>query len=91
MLALCVTVLLLAQAGVPLTSGFIAKFQIIAAAVDAKSYGLAIVAMVASVVAAFLYLRIIVSMYLIDADAEPTPVPPPGRGYRCPGRQSPRS
>jgi NADH-quinone oxidoreductase subunit N len=67
-LALCFTVFLLAQAGVPLTSGFMAKFQIISAAVDAKSYGLAIVAMVASVVAAFLYLRIIVSMYLVDDD-----------------------
>jgi NADH-quinone oxidoreductase subunit N len=68
-LALALTVLLLAQAGVPLTSGFVAKLGVIGAAVDEGDYALAIVAMLAAVVAAFLYLRIIVSMYL----AEPLP------------------
>ena len=63
-LALTFTVFLLSQAGVPLTSGFFAKFYVIGAAVDARSYWLAIIAMVASVVAAVLYLKIIVSMYL---------------------------
>lgn len=65
-LALCMTTLLLAQAGVPLTSGFIAKFGVIRAAVSAESYSLAVIAMVAAVVAAYLYLRIMVSMWLQD-------------------------
>jgi NADH-quinone oxidoreductase subunit N len=65
-LALALTIFLLAQAGVPLTTGFVAKFGVIAAAVDARSYVLAVIAMLASVIAAFLYLRIIVSMYLAD-------------------------
>jgi NADH-quinone oxidoreductase subunit N len=60
------TVLLLAQAGVPLTSGFVAKFGIIRAAVSTESYVLAVVAMLAAVIAAFLYLRIMVSMWLSD-------------------------
>jgi NADH-quinone oxidoreductase subunit N len=68
-LALVFTVLLLSQAGVPLTSGFIAKFQVIGAAVETKSYALAIIAMLSAVIGAFLYLRIIVSMYLVDAEA----------------------
>ena len=68
-LALAMTVLLLAQAGVPLTSGFVAKFGVIQAAVDERSYAIAIIAMVASVIAAFLYLRIMVSMWITDADA----------------------
>jgi NADH-quinone oxidoreductase subunit N len=79
LLAFTFTVLLLAQAGVPLTSGFIAKFDIILAAVDAKSYVLAVLAMVSAVIAAYLYLRIIVSMYLSDAPesgAPPVQVPP---------------
>jgi NADH-quinone oxidoreductase subunit N len=63
-LALAFTVLLLAQAGVPLTSGFIAKFAVIGAAVEEHSYAIAIIAMVAAVIAAFLYLRIMVSMWL---------------------------
>jgi NADH-quinone oxidoreductase subunit N len=68
-LALLFTVLLLAQAGVPLTSGFMAKFQVIAAAVDTHSYALALIAMLAAVIAAGLYLRIVVSMYLADPEA----------------------
>ena len=68
-LALILTVFLLAQAGVPLTSGFVAKFGVIAAASDTHSYALAVVAMLAAVIAAFLYLRIIVSMFLEEGDA----------------------
>lgn len=62
-LALVFTVLLLAQAGVPLTSGFMAKFYVIGAAVESEDYILAAVAMLAAVVGVFLYLRIIVAMY----------------------------
>ena len=67
-LALAFTVFLLAQAGVPFTTGFIAKFGVIQAAVDEGSYTLAVIAMVAAVVAAFLYLRIMVSMWLTPAE-----------------------
>ena len=52
---------LVAQAGVPFTSGFIAKFGVIRPAVDERSYVLAVIAMVTSVIAAFLYLRIMVA------------------------------
>ncbi|NBN97430.1 MAG: NADH-quinone oxidoreductase subunit N [Actinobacteria bacterium] len=67
--ALGFTVLLLAQAGVPLTSGFVAKFGVIRAAVSTESYVLAIVAMVSAVIAAYLYLRIMVSMWLAEPDS----------------------
>lgn len=71
-LALGLTVLLLAQAGVPFTSGFVAKFSVISAAVVERSYWLAIVAMVSAVVAAFAYLRVVVAMYFGDAgDTDP--------------------
>jgi NADH-quinone oxidoreductase subunit N len=70
-LALLFTVFLLAQAGVPLTGGFIAKFNVIAAAVDAKSYALALIAMLSAVIAAFLYLRIVLSMYTTGEGDEP--------------------
>ncbi|MFM1839648.1 MAG: NADH-quinone oxidoreductase subunit, partial [Actinomycetota bacterium] len=68
-LAMGMTVLLLAQAGVPLTSGFVAKFGIIRAAVSTESYVLAVVAMLAAVIAAFLYLRIMVSMWLSESES----------------------
>jgi NADH-quinone oxidoreductase subunit N len=66
--AVAFTVFLLAQAGVPFTSGFVAKFGVIQAAVSENSYAIAIIAMVAAVVAAFLYLRIMVSMWLHEPD-----------------------
>jgi NADH-quinone oxidoreductase subunit N len=69
-LALLMAVFLFAQAGVPLTSGFFAKFYVITAAVDAGSTSLAIIAMVSSVISAFLYLRITVSLYMGEPDEE---------------------
>jgi NADH-quinone oxidoreductase subunit N len=67
-LALTLTVFLFAQAGVPLTSGFFAKFYVITAAVEAGSTWLAVIAMITAVISAFLYLRITVSMYMSDTD-----------------------
>ncbi|MEX1217684.1 MAG: NADH-quinone oxidoreductase subunit N [Acidimicrobiales bacterium] len=61
--------LLLAQAGVPFTAGFFAKFLAITAAADAHAVPLAIIAMVSAVISAFLYLRIIVAMFMSDDEA----------------------
>ena len=71
-LALGLTVFLLAQAGVPLTSGFVAKWGVIQAAVAEESYAIALIAMIAAVVAAFLYLRIMVSTWLEPSDESTT-------------------
>jgi NADH-quinone oxidoreductase subunit N len=79
LLALGLTVLLLAQAGVPFTTGFLAKFSVVAAAVDAHSYVLAAIAMGSAAIAAFFYLRVVVAMYspvgavgdVSDGDAAP--------------------
>ncbi len=67
MLAVGFTVFLLAQAGVPLTSGFVAKWGVIQEAVSERSYAIAIIAMLAAVIGAFLYLRIMVSVWLHDS------------------------
>jgi NADH-quinone oxidoreductase subunit N len=57
----------LAQAGIPLTGGFIAKLEIFGASAEAGEYGLLVIAVLASVVAAFFYLRIAVAV-LTPAD-----------------------
>ncbi|MFM7065176.1 MAG: proton-conducting transporter membrane subunit, partial [Actinomycetes bacterium] len=62
-LALVFSIFLLAQAGVPLTAGFLSKFYVIRSAIDSGDTWLGVVAMLAAVVAAFLYLRVIVAMY----------------------------
>jgi NADH-quinone oxidoreductase subunit N len=74
------TVFLLAQAGMPLTSGFVAKFGVIQSAVGVGSYELAVIAMICAVIAAFVYLRIMVSMWLADlASTDVVVVPMPSR------------
>jgi NADH-quinone oxidoreductase subunit N len=67
-------VFLLAQAGIPFTTGFLAKFQVVAASVDVHSYALAVVAMVSAAVAAFFYLRVGITMYSpVGLVADPVP------------------
>lgn len=77
-LALAFSALLFAQAGVPFTSGFVAKFGVIKSAVEAESYAIAVVAMVGAVIGAFLYLRIMVSMWMEDpTNTEKVTIPRP--------------
>ncbi|MEI2811582.1 MAG: capsule assembly Wzi family protein [Nocardioides sp.] len=69
-LALALVVFVLAQAGVPFTGGFFAKFGVITAAVDAGHWWMGVAAMVSAVVSAFLYLRIVGAMYWPSDEAE---------------------
>ncbi|GAA4412364.1 NADH-quinone oxidoreductase subunit NuoN [Fodinibacter luteus] len=64
--------LLLAFAGIPLTSGFTAKFAAFAPAVEAGPGGavLVLIAVLASAVTAFVYVRLIVLMYFTDATGD---------------------
>jgi NADH-quinone oxidoreductase subunit N len=75
-LALLLTVFLLAQAGIPFTSGFFAKFYAIAASIDAGSWPLALIAMITAVIAAFLYLRLVVAMYMAGPEVDEATAPP---------------
>lgn len=61
---------LLAFAGIPLTSGFIAKFDVFAAAGGAGGSALVIVGVISSAIAAYFYIRIIVAMFFADAPAD---------------------
>lgn len=84
-LAAAFTLLLLAQAGVPFTSGFFAKFYAITAAVNAHSTPLAIIAMVSAVISAFLYLRLIVAMFMTGGDdGADAPLPDPASRIHVP-------
>jgi len=70
LLAITFTIFLLGQAGIPLTSGFFAKFYVIEAAIEERSYLLAIIAMIAAVIGAFLYLRILVKVWLSEPEKD---------------------
>lgn len=62
-LALSFAILLLAQAGAPFTTGFLAKLYVVEAAVQAHSYALAVIAMLSGAIAAAFYLRVVFVMY----------------------------
>jgi NADH-quinone oxidoreductase subunit N len=67
-LAAALALFLLAQAGIPFTTGFLAKLEVITASVGAHSTPLAVVAMVTAAIAAFFYLRVVVLVYAPLAD-----------------------
>jgi NADH-quinone oxidoreductase subunit N len=58
--------LLLAMAGIPLTSGFVGKWAVFAVALAAGAWPVVIAAVVASVIAAFFYVRLIWLMYFAE-------------------------
>ncbi|MDN5932721.1 MAG: NADH-quinone oxidoreductase subunit NuoN, partial [Pseudonocardia sp.] len=76
--AATMTFLLLGLAGIPLTSGFTAKFAVFSAALGDGMVWLVVIALIASAVAAFYYLRVIVLMYFNEPAADGPAVTVPG-------------
>ena len=62
-LALALGIFMFAMAGIPPTAGFFSKLYIFLAAINANLTGLAVIGVLASVVGAFYYLRIVKLMY----------------------------
>ena len=62
------TLFLLSLAGIPPTAGFIAKVSVFCAAIGAGHWLLALIGVLASVAAAFFYLRVIVLMYMQEPE-----------------------
>ena len=68
---------LLAFAGIPLTSGFISKLSVFKAAAQGGAVPLVIIGVISSGIAAYFYVRVIVSMFFNEAtDATPRVVVP---------------
>jgi NADH-quinone oxidoreductase subunit N len=63
--AALMTIFLLSMAGIPLTAGFVGKFTVFSAGYH-DAAPLVVIALVASAVAAFFYLRIVVLMYFAE-------------------------
>ena len=65
-LGLAMMVFMLSMAGVPPTAGFIGKYMMFSAAVQAGEVWLTVLAVLCSAISAYYYLRIIVMMYMRD-------------------------
>jgi NADH-quinone oxidoreductase subunit N len=72
-LAALMTLFMLSLAGIPGTVGFIAKFTIFAAAVNAGVIWLTLLGLLASVVSVYYYLRLPVLMYMREPSEEGAP------------------
>jgi NADH-quinone oxidoreductase subunit N len=76
-MAACLSLFLLSLLGLPVTAGFLGKFNIFNAALESNLIWLAILLGLNSVIAAYYYLRVIVTMYMREPEheiaAEPVP------------------
>lgn len=71
-LSFAFAVFLLSLAGVPPLAGFAGKFVLFAAAVEQRHYGLVVVAVLASVVSFYYYVRVMKYMYVVPPAELPT-------------------
>ncbi|MCI1736172.1 MAG: hypothetical protein LKM38_01980 [Pseudomonas veronii] len=60
------TLMMLSLAGIPLTAGFIGKFYVIATGVESELWWLIGVLILGSAIGVFYYLRVMVTLYLIE-------------------------
>ncbi|CAN7258510.1 NADH-quinone oxidoreductase subunit NuoN [Ensifer adhaerens] len=69
-MATVLTILMFSLAGIPPMAGFFGKYFVFMAAIEAHLYALAIIGVLASVVGAYYYLRVIKVMWFDDAKGE---------------------
>ncbi|MEA3535230.1 NADH-quinone oxidoreductase subunit NuoN [Rhizobium sp. CC-YZS058] len=69
-MAVVLTALMFSLAGIPPLAGFFAKYFVFLAAIEAKLYALAIIGVLASVVGAYYYLRVVKLMWFDEPQGE---------------------
>jgi len=69
-LAAAMAIFMLSLTGIPPTAGFVAKWYVFGAAVQAGFVWLAVLGVLCSVISAFFYLRVIVMMYMHEPEKE---------------------
>jgi NADH-quinone oxidoreductase subunit N len=72
-MALAMAIFMLSLTGIPLTGGFIGKWIVFGAAVQAGLIPLAVIGVLTSVISAFYYVRIIVNMFLLGEQGQGNP------------------
>ena len=73
-MATMLTLLMFSLAGIPPLAGFVAKYVVFVAAIEAELYPLAVIGVLASVVGAYYYLRIVKLMWFDEPEAEFLPL-----------------
>ena len=68
--SLSISIIMLSMAGIPPFIGFFGKFYVFIAAIEQELYVLSVLGVLASVISAFYYLRIIKIMYFDESKSE---------------------
>ena len=71
-LAAGMTIFMFSLTGIPLTAGFVGKWYVFQAAVEAELYILVVAGILTSVASAYYYLRVVINMYMVEGDAKPS-------------------
>ncbi|MEW6029900.1 MAG: NADH-quinone oxidoreductase subunit N [Chloroflexota bacterium] len=69
-LAAAMTVFMLSLIGLPPTLGLVGKIYLFRAVIDGGFYGLAVIGVLTSLVSAYYYLRVVVTMYMRDGEPQ---------------------
>ena len=69
-LAAAMTVFMLSLTGIPPTLGFVGKFYLFRAAIEGQFYLLAVIGVLTSLISAYYYLRVVVTMYMREGEPE---------------------
>ncbi len=69
-LALAMALFMLSLTGLPPTVGFVGKFYVFRAALEADQVGLALIGVLTSLISAYYYLRVVVIMYMREGPGE---------------------
>jgi NADH-quinone oxidoreductase subunit N len=75
--AFAMLLFMLSLGGIPPTAGFMGKFWLFSAAIDAQYYGLAVIGVLNSAISLYYYVRIVVFMYLKKETIGSEPVTSP--------------
>ena len=75
LLAAAMTVFMLSLTGMPPTLGLVGKFYLFRTAIQGGFIGLAIIGVLTSLISAYYYLRVVVTMYMKDGEPETTSEP----------------
>jgi NADH-quinone oxidoreductase subunit N len=74
LLALVMALAMFSLTGVPPTAGFVGKYFLFQAAVGSGLTWLAIIGVLTSVISAYFYLRVVVTMFMREPASQPTPL-----------------
>jgi len=69
-LAAAMTIFMLSLTGIPPTLGFVGKFYLFRAVLNGQFYLLAVIGMLTTLISAYYYLRVVVTMYMREGDPE---------------------